>query len=126
MIDDSYQEISSEEDDENEAAALTKAATKRKLLNNSSKSIIDIQPILHSFIDKYVRNDKKESLMALWEKHKYTSIGALYKIAMVVHSTPAAQVSVERLFSGLRFVSSKLRCKMTGDNINDVMIVRSN
>lgn len=120
------QPTTSEEDleEEDEAEAFIRAATRRRM--SGTQCTIDIESCARNFLNKYERDDKKESLIEFWQKHKFSSIGPLFPIAMIIHSTPATQVSVERLFSGLRFVFNKLRCKMTGTNINNVMIVRSN
>lgn len=45
---------------------------------------------------------------------------------MVVLSVPATQVSVERLFSGLKFILSSLRTNNNKNILENQLLVRSN
>ena len=43
----------------------------------------------------------------------------LFELSNVVFSVPATQVSVERLFSGLKFELSPYRCNITANNLEN-------
>ena len=50
----------------------------------------------------------------------------LYELSQIILAIPSTQVSVERLFSGLKFILSPLRYNIAGDKLNDIMIIRTN
>lgn len=71
------------------------------------------------------RISRKTNVLQFWkEKRKYQS--ELYKLAIVVLSVPATQVSVERLFSGLKYISSPLRTNINDKILEDQLLVRTN
>ncbi len=50
----------------------------------------------------------------------------LYLLAKVVISLPVTQVSVERSFSGLKFVLSPYRYYLDSSLLEDILVVRAN
>lgn len=50
----------------------------------------------------------------------------LYELATVVFFVLGTQVSVERLFSGLKFILSPYRTNITAHNLEDQLIVQTN
>jgi len=50
----------------------------------------------------------------------------LYELAITVLGLPVTQVSVERLFSNLKFILNYLRNKMSCTLLNDILLVRCN
>ncbi|XP_008178236.1 uncharacterized protein LOC103307747 [Acyrthosiphon pisum] len=50
----------------------------------------------------------------------------LYILAKIVFAVPSTQVSVERLFSGLKFILSPYRSNITSKNLENQLIVRTN
>lgn len=50
----------------------------------------------------------------------------LYELAQVILAVPPKQVSVERLFSGLKFILSPHRSKMNSDVIDNILLIRLN
>jgi len=50
----------------------------------------------------------------------------LSQLAKVVFSAPATQVSVERLFSGLKFILSPYRSNIFSKNLENQLLVRTN
>lgn len=71
------------------------------------------------------RLSRKINILQFWEE-KRKSQPKLYKLAMVVLSVPATQVSVERLFSGLTFILSPLRTNVNENILEDQLLVRAN
>ncbi|CAK1591073.1 unnamed protein product [Parnassius mnemosyne] len=64
-----------------------------------------------------------ESVLKFWEE-KQLIYPQLYQLARVALSVPATQVSVERLFSALKFIVSNLRMNLKDDIIEDILFVR--
>lgn len=50
----------------------------------------------------------------------------LYTLSKIVFAVPSTQVSVERLFSGLKFILTPYRSNITSKNLEDQLIVRTN
>lgn len=72
-----------------------------------------------------IDGDKKVSDLQFWQNNKY-NYPELYVLSQIVFAAPATQVSVERLFSALRFIFSRLRSRLSGNIINDILIIRMN
>lgn len=66
-----------------------------------------------------------EDIIKYWENNKI-KYPALYKLACVVLASPATQVSVERLFSSLKFVVSRYRFNLNRNLIEDIIFIRNN
>lgn len=64
-------------------------------------------------------------LMEFWRESKQLW-PALYELATIIHSVPATQVSVERLFSAMKFILNDLRTSLTGDILDDILLIRAN
>ncbi|XP_024892141.1 uncharacterized protein LOC112467670 [Temnothorax curvispinosus] len=67
----------------------------------------------------------EEDIFLYWEKKKVTC-PELYELAVTVLALPVTQVSVERLFSNLKFILNYLRNKMSCTLLNDILLVRCN
>ncbi|CAH2087433.1 unnamed protein product [Euphydryas editha] len=68
--------------------------------------------------------DSSADVLKFWEqkKGKYPT---LYEVAKIVLATPVTQVSVERLFSSMKFIMSDLRLNLKDDIIEDILFIRS-
>ena len=64
-------------------------------------------------------------VLKFWERSKNIWC-ELYPLAMIVLAAPATQVSVERLFSSMRFIFSTLRGNLKNDILDAILVVRSN
>ncbi|XP_037805572.1 uncharacterized protein LOC119599738 [Lucilia sericata] len=64
----------------------------------------------------------KENIIDYWSKQK----NALSEIAYVVLAIPCTQVSVERLFSALKYMLSDQRNKPSSTNLEHILLVRAN
>jgi len=71
------------------------------------------------------RLNRKSNILQFWDEQK-SNQPELYKLAMTVLSVPATQVSVERLFSGLKFILSPLRTNVKESILEDQLLVRAN
>jgi hypothetical protein len=68
---------------------------------------------------------KDLNILEYWESQKKTKF-ELYKIAQIIYATPAAQVSVERLFSTVAFIIDPRRSNLNQNIINDIIITKMN
>ncbi|KAL5243886.1 hypothetical protein ACI65C_011296 [Semiaphis heraclei] len=90
--------------------------------NRSDTNILnDISVSLHNFKD-VERLHYKTNILTFWESQKHDKFD-LYKLAKVVLAVSATQVSVERSFSGIKFILSDLRTYLSA-NLLDA--IRSN
>jgi hypothetical protein len=104
-----------------------------KLINSCSSSSRESDLYLlrqiETEIEKYnieqKRLSRKVNVLQFWEERK-NSQPELHKLAMVVLSVPATQVSVERLFSGLKFILSPLRINVNEKILENQLLVRAN
>lgn len=87
-------------------------------------SIRDIFTILSEYDKQQNRICHKLNIIQFWESQKQKS-SQLYELAKILHSVPATQVSVERLFSGLKFILSPLRTNIKGQLLEQQMLVRN-
>lgn len=90
------------------------------------KSITHTEFILS--LEKYgtePRLNSRLSVLQFWQQKKF-EYPELFKLSEIVLAVPMTQVSVERAFSGLRFVLSDLRCAVTSEVLEDIMLIRCN
>ncbi|XP_060881953.1 uncharacterized protein LOC132953587 [Metopolophium dirhodum] len=93
--------------------------------NRSETNILnDISTSLHNF-KNVERLHYKTNILAFWESQKHDK-SDLYKLANIVLAVPATQVSVERSFSGIKFILSDLRTSLSANLLDAIMILRSN
>ena len=78
-------------------------------------------------IDNYKekRFDTSAYLLEYWESKKFV-FPWLRKLALIVHSVPATQVSVERSFSALRLILGDLRYNLSEEHLKSIMMVKLN
>ncbi|KAE9523319.1 hypothetical protein AGLY_016267 [Aphis glycines] len=93
---------------------------------NSQNSIsTKMETLLKTYQLDEKRLNHKTNILEFWKtmKKKYPEI---YQLSQIVFSVPATQVSVERLFSGLKFILSPYRCNITPIHLEDQLLVRTN
>lgn len=73
--------------------------------------------------DKQERQPLDTDVLKFWEAKKNTD-PQLFSLAMVVFAVPATQVSVERLFSHLKFILNPLRSCLKSKIIDDILMLR--
>lgn len=71
------------------------------------------------------RLNSKSSVLQFWKK-MLCEYPLLYKVAMVVLAAPAPQVSVERLFSQIKFILNDLRSVLSSKHVENIALVRNN
>ena len=68
--------------------------------------------------------DRKTDVFKFWWERPETPV--LKEVAMAALSFPVTQVSVERLFSELKFILSDQRASLSEKSVSDIMFVRMN
>lgn len=63
-----------------------------------------------------------ENIIEFWKKEK----NSLTTIAYIVLAIPCTQVSVERLFSALKYILADQRNKLTSTNLEHILLTRVN
>ncbi|KAF0722198.1 zinc finger BED domain-containing protein RICESLEEPER 1-like isoform X1 [Aphis craccivora] len=96
-------------------------------LSNSQTETIGtkIETLLKSFSIEEKRLCHKINILQFWKSKKLV-YPELFELSNIVFSVPASQVSVERLFSGLKFVLSPSRCNISAKNLENQLLVRTN
>ena len=92
--------------------------------NAARRAATSIDSVIDSFLSE-PRLDQKENIVEYWYGRR-VSHPILYALSKVVLAMPATQVSVERLFSGLKFILSLQRLQLTKDLLNDIMFLSAN
>lgn len=73
-------------------------------------------------------NDKKPAkfdLIKYWEAQKYTNPD-LYRVAMIVFTASATQVSVERSFSALKLILRDQRMNLNSESVENSLLLKLN
>ncbi len=97
-----------------------------RLQQSTTASSTDISSKLNAFFRSTPRiKDRKVNILKWWEEKKIEH-PELYEVAIVVHAIPSTQVSVERLFSALRFVMHHLRGNLSSQMIEDLVLILNN
>ncbi|EFX66924.1 hypothetical protein DAPPUDRAFT_331567 [Daphnia pulex] len=111
------------ENDELQEMLLEKEAERRERSTaNENESVIE--KMIHDFVkDKLV--DRSTDVLKYWEDNRLLK-HQLYVLAKVALAVPCTQVSVERLFSGLKFILSVYRSNLTESILEDILVVRAN
>lgn len=109
------------------------ATTTKK--SNSSNDSRDSNLRLRKSLEKYyessfVPNKETADIIVYWRNHARNASSDEFEdfilLAEVIYSVPATQVTVERLFSHLRYVFSDLRCSLASSIIDDIIVCRMN
>ncbi|KAJ1526533.1 hypothetical protein ONE63_008121 [Megalurothrips usitatus] len=113
-----------DDDDDDELEGLLRQADANRTVSSGGQTKKNILPLLKQFCTSQ-RIPVKTNILQYWESRKF-SMPELYAVAMVALAAPATQVSVERLFSGVRFILSDLRLNLEGSLVNNLMVIRTN
>ena len=88
----------------------------------SKESWYGIVESIDSF-DNTVRLEKRANVLTWWSLHPNKYLKSLAEVALAL---PVTQASVERTFSGLRYIMDELRLWMKDDVIDAIMLLRCN
>ncbi|XP_033212130.1 zinc finger BED domain-containing protein 4-like [Belonocnema kinseyi] len=117
------------EDEDDSAAAEIARRVARKFrekndLSNGRVEVDDLRLQLENFQEQIPQPESCD-VLAYWKDKKHTW-PELHELAMIVLATPATQVSVERLFSGMRYIFSTLRGNLKGEILDLILLIRCN
>lgn len=116
--------VNNDQEDADAVEIMLRQLDARQCINNTATCSIDIINSLQQFLT-YPRLNSKENILEFWDKNK-SSMPHLYSLAKVVLAVPPTQVSVERLFSSLKYILSNLRYNLTADILDDILLLRAN
>ncbi|XP_015122339.1 zinc finger BED domain-containing protein 4-like [Diachasma alloeum] len=102
-----------------------KLSESRAKQSSTAPSTSSIRRLLEEFARCPEDLDPAADILQYWESKRY-AMPQLYQLATIAHAAPATQVSVERLFSGLRYIFSPLRANLKPHILDDIMVVRCN
>ena len=85
----------------------------------------EIVKILDSYYAETKRLSRKADVLEYWWDQRKIS-PELYELSCVALAVPATQVSVERLFSSLRFILNPLRQNLQSTFVEDMLVIRNN
>lgn len=74
---------------------------------------------------KEKRADIDANLLEYWEGKKY-ALPWLRRLALILHSVPATQVTVERAFSALKLLCTDLRYNLSAENLETLCVLKVN
>ncbi|KAK3931912.1 Zinc finger BED domain-containing protein 4 [Frankliniella fusca] len=84
---------------------------------------------IRALLDEYDRTTKplprKTDVLEYWEKRRRVS-PELHELALIVLAIPATEVSVERLFSSLKFILRPQRFNLQGSNVDHILVLHAN
>jgi len=111
-----------DEDDDPVERLLHQRAEMSKTQEEMASEKISI--LLQAF-DRVPRLNSKENVLLYWESQKSRQ-PELYKLAMVALSVLMTQVTVERMFSHLKYILDVLRSSLAPHVVDDILLVRLN
>lgn len=113
------------EDEDISVAELEKQLRKKKQEAEKRKDI-DVS-LLEEEIKNFLQKERqlllKRDILSFWNERKNHK---LFDLATVLLAIPFAQVSVERLFSILKFIHNSYRARLGSEILNDIMFLNAN
>lgn len=93
-----------------------------KQLTDTANKESDVAEHIKMFA-KASRINKKECIFQWWHNQQDSALKSLAEVAVAL---PVTQASVERTFSGLRYILNDLRLGLKEDIVDAVMLLRCN
>ncbi|KAL5241000.1 hypothetical protein ACI65C_008410 [Semiaphis heraclei] len=120
---DRLEDFLKQKESDNQCSSISSSTSSQPNSQNSIST--KMVTLLKTFQLDEKRLNHKTNILEYWKtmKKKYPEI---YQLSQIVFSVPATQVSVERLFSGLKFILSPYRCNITPKHLEDQLLVRTN
>ena len=100
------------------------ASEAEKLRKIPIYSSSEIENIIKNFLN-VPRIKSDTNILEYWETKKQEQ-SILYELVQVVLTVPATQASVERNFSVLKYVFSHLRCRLSEERVQDILLIKLN
>jgi len=95
--------------------------------NSSSNSVSQFLSEVKAYEKNYCTNRLSStcSVLQFWKEHSAT-FPLLYDIALIVLAAAGTQVTVEQLFSQLKFILNDQRASLSPENVQNILLVRCN
>ena len=124
LTNDSHEDNDDDDRQEKKPDDLECLLKSKEIVRRRSRQDDGIDKIIEAF-SKENRIDKETNLLQYWLERKNVN-PVLFHLSQIVLSVPATQVSVERLFSSLKFILSPQRSQMSETLLNDILLIRAN
>ena len=124
LTNDSHEDNDDDDRQEKKPDDLECLLKSKESVRRRSRQDDGIDKIIEAF-SKENRIDKETNLLQYWLERKNVN-PVLFHLSQIVLSVPATQVSVERLFSSLKFILSPQRSQMSETLLNDILLIRAN
>lgn len=103
------------------------------MLREKESSVRTVAPTvdkrkLESVLDEFLLQERvpqKTNVLSYWNDNRGVN-SELFSLSQIVLALPVTQVSVERSFSGLRFILSELRSNLAPDILENILLIRAN
>lgn len=123
LTNDSHEDNDDDDRQEKEPDDLECLLKSKESVRRRSRQDDGIDKIIEAF-SKENRIDKETNVLQYWLERKNVN-PVLFHLSQIVLSVPATQVSVERLFSSLKFILSPQRSQMSETLLNDILAIRA-
>jgi len=120
---DRLEDFLKQKESDNQCSSISSSTSSQPNSQNSIST--KMETLLKTYKLDEKRLSHKTNILEYWKTMK-TKYPEIYQLAQIVFSVPATQVSVERLFSGLKFILSPYRCNITPEHLEDQLLVRTN
>ena len=124
LTNDSHEDNDDDDRQEKEPDDLKCLLKSKESVRRRSRQYDGIEKIIEAF-SKENRIGKETNVLQYWLERKNVN-PVLFHLSQIVLSVPATQVSVERLFSSLKFILSPQRSHMSETLLNDILLIRAN
>lgn len=116
---------SASEDEDDDLKHILSLKDSERYTSTAIRSKVNIRLVLDNYFTGTKRLKAKTDVVQYWEDQRFRQPD-LYELSSAVLAIPATQVSVERLFSSLKYVLNPLRYKLSAENIDGIMLLHSN
>ena len=103
--------------------ALKDKYTTTSLVTSETVSTSEFEAMIRSF--NPMRLGPRENVIKWWYERR-DAYKELFSVAEVIFSVPSTEVSVERLFSQLRFILDPLRTSLSDEHVNEILVLKTN
>jgi hypothetical protein len=117
-----------EEAAEDDIDRLIREKSNRRNVSEVNCTDLFVKPSLMEILKQYEKEPrlrKEENVLNYWNSQKFTR-PELFRLSQIALAIPTTQVSVERSFSGLKFILSDQRGSLNSTILEDICLIRSN
>lgn len=115
-------------EDEDQRYERVMRAKKHRLDKQMQHDVGNVKPNFENTLITFGQLDRLPAdtkILSYWKENSNV-FEPLLRVSRSVFAVPGTQVSVERLFSQLKFILSDLRTCLSSNNVNNILLVRTN